>query len=366
MHRIVLILSALLLLGGCELLRNFETPTVADTTEQWMSGDSRVLTAEIDVPDGYQVVAVYARFSRHHWPGAAAAHEAVATPLAGNPGSYRATPAQAVAALQADHLFYEWFLDYRLPGGSEIATVRSGRRDFVVGCSDNATAATIDTLRALTGQFATAQPHIDLIPFGYGAVPHRNTSLASTGVTFAGAGNIFSNDQVSLGPPGLLFFAPRPQAAAEPDDLYRDLIADPAGNAGPYRLIGAAWGKIMDDPKRRPRIGCIPSSEWFLHEAGFHLQTGTMALRAPDEDVRGETLIDSLTSPPGMAIPSNTLMWHPRVWDLHLWLPQQGGEPATLSIFAPFAVPGVGACAPMPDDPADCNSRIFFYPETFE
>ena len=40
--------------------------------------------------------------------------------------AWRATPPLVQAAFQADHLFYEWFIDYRLPDGSEIATVRSG------------------------------------------------------------------------------------------------------------------------------------------------------------------------------------------------------------------------------------------------
>jgi hypothetical protein len=366
MQRTATIIAALLLLAGCELLQSFENPTITDTTDPWMSGDSRVLTAEIDVPSGYELVAVYARFSRHHWPGPADAHEAVATLQPG--GIYRATPAQAVASLTADHLFYEWFLDYRLPDGNEIATARSGRQDFVVGCSENAINATIDTLRALTAQFATSQPHFDLVLPGYGAVPHGNTSLAGIGVTFAGAASIFTSNQVTMEAPGLLFFAPRAREAGETEAAYNAAIANPLGFAGPYRLIGGAWGKIMDDAERRPSLGCIPSSEWFLHEAGYHLQSGVMALRAPDEDVAGETVVDDLTPTPGLEAPTpnNVLMWHPRVWDLHLWLPQQAGERTALSIFAPFDVPGAGACSPMPDDPVDCSSRVFFYPETFE
>lgn len=370
MPRILPVLAALaaaLLLSGCEIIRSFEKPTVADTSSPWMSGDSRVLTAEVDAPDGYEIVAVYTRFSRHHWPGPAAAHEAVATPVSPGGAEYRATPAQAVAALRADHLFYEWFVDYRLPGGSEIATARSGRRDFVIGCTAAQTAATIDQLRLLTAQFATSTPHSDLIVRGYFAVPHGNTSLAGVGVTFAGAGSIFSASHVEMGAPGLLFFAPRPRAPGEPAALYQAIIADPGGNAAPYRLIGGAWGKVMDSATRRPRLGCVPSSAWFLHEAGYHLQTGPMALRSPDEDVKGETVVSDLLPTPGLEAPTpnNTLMWHPRIWDLHLWLPQDGG-PATLSIFAPFSVPGAGACSPMPDNPADCNSRVFFQPETFE
>lgn len=357
--------AMLLLLGGCEALKNFESPTISDTSDQWFTGDPRVLTAEVDVPAGYQTVAVYARYTRHHWPGAAAAHEVVAQPVAGGT-TWRATPPLAQAALRADHLFYEWFIDYRLPGGSEIATVRSGRKDFVIGCSDANVEASITTLGVFLRAFDDIENGLGMAGAGFFAVPHGNASLAQIGITFAGASSIFSNGDVQIGPPGLLFVAPRAQRADESDSAYQALVADPNGDTTPYRVIGGAWGKVMDSAKRRPTMGCIPSSEWFLHEAGYHLNSGVMALRPPTESVRGETVVDSLSPDPAIEAPTpnNVLMWHPRIWDLHVWLPESGNGPPTVSIYTPFDVPGARACRDTPDP--DCTAAVFFKPETFE
>lgn len=366
MFRLPGIVLLALSLSSCDLLDSFKEPTITDTSERWMNGDARILTAEITVPNGYQIVDVYARYTRHHWPGAPAAHEVVAQPVTPDGNSYRAVPMLAQTAIKADHLFYEWFIDYRLPEGNEVATVRSGRRDFVVGCSDNSIRANIDTLAIFLAPFADAESGFDLLGSGFLAVPHKNASLAGVGVTFAGAGNIFNAGSVEMGPPGLLFFAPRDQRSDETDAQYQALIEDPDGDTTPYRLIGAAWGKVMDSPTRRPSMGCIPSSEWFLHEAGYHLNSGVMALRSPQENVPGETLVDGLFPVPGLEAPTpdNVLMWHPRVWDLHLWLPQDDGDRASLSIYAPFDVPGAVACEDI-DEP-DCSAMVFFYPETFE
>ena len=358
--------AMLLLLGGCEVLEHFETPTIADTSDQWLTGDARVLTAEVDVPAGYDIVAVYARYTRHHWPGAAEAHEVVAQPVTPGGTVWRATPPLVQAAFQADHLFYEWFIDYRLPDGSEIATVRSGQRDFVIGCSDASVEASITTLGVFLRAFDDIENGLGMAGAGFFSVPHGNTSLAQIGITFAGASSIFSSGDVQIGPPGLLFVAPRAQRADESDSAYQALVADPNGDTTPYRVIGGAWGKVMDSAKRRPVMGCIPSSEWFLHEAGYHLNSGVMALRPPTESVRGETVVDSLFPDPAIEAPTpdNVLMWHPRIWDLHVWLPESGNGQPTVSIYAPFNVPGARACIDMPDP--ECTAAVFFKPETFE
>ncbi len=366
MYRGLMCVAVSVLLAGCEVLENFETPTITDTSEQWMSGDARILTAEIDVPAGYEIVTVHARYARHHWPGPADAHEVVAQPSNASGTVWRATPPLAQTAWQADHLFYEWFIDYRLPDGNEVATVRTGRRDFVIGCSDNSINASIDTLAAFIRAFDDLDNGIALGVQGYLAIPHGNTSLAQIGLTFAGVGSIFSSNAVQFGPPGLLFAAPRPRNANESIAAYDALVADSGGDTTPYQVIGGAWGKIMDSATRRPRLGCIPSSSWFLHEAGYHLTTGVMALRPPDEAVAGETLVDSLLPDPALAAPTpdDVLMWHPRVWDLHVWLPQTPGDRPTVSIYAPFDVPGARACTNTPDP--QCSATVFFLPETFE
>ncbi len=352
------------MLGGCEVLQNFEKPTISDTSQRWMSGDARVLTVDVDVPQGYQLVAVYARYARHHWPGAADAHDVTAVAIGG--GRWRATPPLAQTAVQADHLFYEWFVDYRLPTGTEIATVRTGRRDFVIGCSDASIEASINTLGVFLRAFEDIENGLGMAGAGYLAVPHANTSLAQVGLTFVRAGSIFAGNDVEMGQPGLLFVAPRAQRSDETDAEYQALVEDPNGDTTPYRVIGGAWGKVMDSATRRPSMGCIPSSDWFLHEAGYHLANGVMALRPPAETVRGQVVVDSLSPDPAIEgpTPDNVLMWHPRIWDLHVWLPQDGNGPPVVSPFAPFDVPGARACQDTPDP--ECTAAVFFFSEMFE
>jgi hypothetical protein len=74
--------------------------------------------------------------------------------------------------------------------------------------------------------------------------------------------------------PQLLQYAPSPLSS--PTDWL-----DYNGPDGPYRLIGWAYLLEYEPGSRPPSRRCIADSEWFIHEAGWHLLDGGM-LVTPD------------------------------------------------------------------------------------
>lgn len=105
--------------------------------------------------------------------------------------------------------------------------------------------------------------------------------------------------------PQLLQYAPSPTTS--PKDWL-----DFDGDDGPYHLVG--WAYLAPfDPKGPPLRRCIDSSEWFVHDAGWHLKDGSM-VATPDATVEPPR--------PTLAVPINT--WHPKQWDLHFWINDDG------------------------------------------
>ena len=151
--------------------------------------------------------------------------------------------------------------------------------------------------------------------------------------------------------PDLLFYAPREQRAGETLADYMDDVSAPDTTNNPYTFIGVAHTQLYD-PDERPIMGCIPSDAWFVHEAGYHLDTGQMFLTPPnDGGVPGSA--NMLVRPPPPR-PNGRMFWHPRLWDLHIWINPAGGPPI-MSIFHPDDLPGLAL------PPA-----VFFRPATFE
>lgn len=72
------------------------------------------------------------------------------------------------------------------------------------------------------------------------------------------------------------------------------------------------------------------------------------------EDVKGEELVNGLAPPPGFDMPFGSV-WHPRIWDLHAWLPEDEDALPILQVNSPPPIPGLAL------DPA-----LFFHVETFE
>jgi hypothetical protein len=120
--------------------------------------------------------------------------------------------------------------------------------------------------------------------------------------------------------PQLLQYAPSPTTSP------RDWL-DFDGDDGPYRLIG--WGYLAPfDPTGPPTRRCIDPSEWFVHDAGWHLMDGSM-VATPDATAEPPR--------PKLAVPIH--IWHPKQWDLHLWINEDGVP--TVSFANPRA-PGGG------------------------
>jgi hypothetical protein len=125
-------------------------------------------------------------------------------------------------------------------------------------------------------------------------------------VVLATAGGVAVDNLMVKDPlPQLLIYAP--SRSSSPADW---LDFDRADN--PYRLVGWAYVGPYTTGSQPPQRMCIASSEWFVHEAGWHLKDGGMRLTpgAATEPTR----------PPGLAMH----MWHPQVWDLHVWRGEDG------------------------------------------
>lgn len=356
MMRSILLSVIALMLAGCGgdgggLIPN---PTIENREVFWpRNGGTRVLEANVNIPEGLTVDAIYARYTRHYWPGAQDAHEIEAVPVPGSPGRYRAIPALAIAAPRADHLFWEWFIDYRR-GASDVITARSASpdapHDMVIGCTANDMDVTLRAIRNAAAQFSDDYRENLSHPVFSHIIA---ASLQNQGVPMASAGKLFSLNDVNVNNPDLLQFKPRDRFPGETEEGYLQQITDNAQEGG-SRLVGLVYGVLHNDAKRRPSMGCIPSSEWFIHEAGSHTQDGGMIRFQVNEDVPGETLVNGLVPPPGFNAPFGSV-WHPRIWDLHAWLPEDEDALPILQIDSPEPIPGL-AMAP----------GLFFYSEVFE
>ncbi len=354
--RTALLLICGLILAGCEggggaLIPN---PTIENREVFWpRTGGNRVLEAEVNIPEGITVDAIYARYTRHFWPGAKDAHDVEAVPVAGDPNRVRAIPPLAINGQRADHLFWEWFIDYRR-GDSGLITARSASddapHDMVIGCTIQDQENTLRDIRNAAAQFSDDYRANPGYPIYSHIIP---ASLAGQGIPLARAGKIFSLNSVDASAPDLLQFSPRAQLPGEPDNIYFQLITDAAEDSG-SRLAAMAYGVFHNDPVRRPRLGCVPSSKWFIHEAGAHTQDGGMIRFPVNEDVRGETLVNGLFPPPGFNIPFGSV-WHPRIWDLHAWLPEDEDALPILQIASPTSIPGL-----------QLDPELFFVSEVFE
>jgi hypothetical protein len=117
-----------------------------------------------------------------------------------------------------------------------------------------------------------------------------------------GVDNIAAKDPT----PQLLLYAPSPSST--PDDWLD--FDDPDG---PYRLIGWAYLHPYEPGSTPPKRRCVAANEWFVHEAGWHLNDGGMLLTP------GAT-----TEPPRPQVAAGIYFWHPRAWDIHFWRGEDG------------------------------------------
>ena len=348
------------------MLSSCGAPIVSDTTD-WEAQNGRDFTLSIDRPYLTTVDAVRLRFTRHYWPGFDSANigetasEGGSEPPSGSGiggvlVGWRASGAGLDTAPDSHHLFYQWEVDYSQPFGFGSGTARTGVLDFVIGCPPDEIATQLrDMQTAVMAAHDTEDPIKTILPT---YLPHGTVSIQDTGVGFAFAGGAVLGQipgyptSLVQAAPSIVLYRPRPQREGESDAAYVAAITDPTGYDGPYALIGWAYGAAYN-PSQRPILGCIPSSAWFVHEAGFHRANGAMDLYPVDEDVPGEAPVSGVLPPPGAPQSADATFWHPRAWDLHVWLDGESTTPV-LRIFSPSPVPGIDA------------SGLFFAAETFE
>lgn len=368
----LLILLSLIALSSCELVTALgeEHASVADTTEHWSTSiSSRKLLANVTIDDGWVIEGVRAYSTRHFWPGRAQAHVTDATLITSGPnvGLWQAVPEDAAFMPQADRVFYQWVVSYRLASGQDIleATL-DAPASLVVSCTQQQIDLTYDAIRLVMNGLQSSDGNLNL---GFQGPAHFGpVSLQGQGVPFARQATvggqlvpIFASDVSVLTPadPDLLLYAPRSREADETTDEYRAAITD-AFPDSPYKLLGVAYGANHSSATRRPRLGCIPSDEWFVHEAGYHQADGGFEATPPNEAVLGEIAVSSggaiMGQPPAWApSPSETSpIWHPRLWDLHFWIAENGNGKPVMEINVPQGQVGIPV------------QGGFFEPETFE
>lgn len=335
--------------GSCD--RTTDVPSVVvDTTDPWLTGaDDRVFVAQLELPEGAVVDDVQVRYTRHFWPGSDLANVAPAQQV-GDSSEWRAeAPSLLNGSPDADHLFYHWVVEYT--DNSTAKTARSagnGRHDFVIGCTEAQTESTLATIASLAG---TINDNYLLNPTYNGPAHFLPISLLNQGVPFTRADQLLPGLTVDVGKPALALFHPSPQESDESDDEYLIRITDMWPDPG-SRLAGVGYGVTAVSATRRPTMGCLPSSRWFMHEAGIHTSDGLLTLYPfVDESTPGAQVISGLQTPADWTDPPFG-QWHPRIWDVHFWFVD--GE-VVEGEDHPDGIPG----ASLPDG-------SFFVAETFE
>jgi len=189
-----------------------------------------------------------------------------------------------------------------------------------------------EALRALQTQVLQAVPRqLDSLekaiqpggPLSGCRLGHGHVVMAHTGAVPVGCSR-------AKGPmPQLLQYAPSPSSS--PADWL-----DFDGPDGPYRVIGWAYTSPYQPGSRPPTLRCVADSEWFIHDAGWHLKDGSML-----------TTPGAMSEPPRPKLDVDIYYWHRPLWDIHFWI-EEDGLP-TISYANPRA-PGGGKH--LPDDAA--------------
>jgi hypothetical protein len=225
---------------------------------------------------------------------------------------------------------YNWHLNYRNRQTNALQSIISFVRTFQIGCSGNnwekVLLADQQTVVATFGGLTTPEQIA-----GAGYVPsHGYKCFKGMGVAFVlpDVRTLTGGHSPQLGRPDLLFFSPNPGASEE--DAKEPLFPDP-----PYTLIGWAYA-FEFNPAVHPRWQCMPFDSWFVHEAGWHLPNGGFIPTPPSESTPGS----QVATPPLGQLPPIGGVWHPRLWDLHIW--RNGNQVPALDIFSHTGEPAVG------------------------
>ena len=374
--RMTLALAALLLGASMHTAAFAQTPQIRGVSGNWTGDDPRLLkvapAADGGVLLGSVLIRVDATFARHLWPGR------------------RPSPSRRRCIRSSKRRMARQSLSLGLHGGGRQLVCPVG--GFLSSACDQPAAANSACLfrrsakvrlaarrriRTVTSLLLRAMA-AGVCGFGQSRgslLPRRGYHCAAN--SFHGEpekhglhngenrGRRLVRAQVRFGPPDLAMYAPRNQRAvnetrAEYFRRLTDILPD-----RPYRLAGWAYAQTQRDVRRRPSLRCIPSKHWFVHEAGFHRADGSFLPTPPrPERVRGETRVvvmqDTLTAAAlgtSLARPA----WHPRIWDLHLWLDPRPECSAPLSCPVLIQIE-----SPSPIVGLRTPRRTFFRSQTFE
>lgn len=345
-----------------------QSPQLRDATGEWIGGEERVLKARLLpalAPFGFRIDKVEAFFARHSWPGRDRAHRVESVRDVAS-GRWHANPVGGTMP-RGDSLFVQWKMTYRvlqIGGPPETRTAFSPLSERTIGCRQADINADLAVLQALVQSLRTPNPHIDLPLRGFAVPTHLMVSLNGIGFTMAKNEVATGANTVRFGLPDLVVYAPRNRRGNETALQYRIALRDGVPDP-PYRLIGWAYAQTQRDVTRRPSLGCVPSKHWFIHEAGFHLANGGFQPTPPTtvERIRGSNRVvvmgDSRIATNAGISPARPV-WHPRIWDLHMWTDPRPGCgfascPPLIRITSPVAVLGL----PTP-------RSTFFVSQTFE
>ncbi len=163
-------------------------------------------------------------------------------------------------------------------------------------------------LRAMQAEVLQSVP-TELVSFADARKPGgplEGWGLSHGYVVLDTAGAVATDNLKAVPPvPPLLLYEPSPHST--PADWF-----DFEGPDDPYRIVGWAYVAPYVFGSEPPRRQCIAASEWFVHEAGWHLKDG------------GMYLTPGATAEPPRPADLAIHMWHPRVWDLHVWRGDDG------------------------------------------
>lgn len=333
--RPLLTLAAIIVAGlvvtGCDVVRRAQPPTITGQVPTWQGPTTpKVLTARIGGNMAFwEVRGVFVRYARHGWPPTLIeARHGDAVQDTGDPTLWRFTLPAPEDFQDGFAVFFQWFVEYALPDGNDIATVSDTVRSFRVTCDTGGTARNLlrDQQRIL-GAFDVPNPQIALAPLGY-APSHGFVSFNGNGVTFAKV--LTMDGPPRIGEPQVLMYAPTPGNISR---IAEPFVADP-----PYTLIG--WGYTARYvPGQIPFFFCFPAESWFVHEAGWHTLDGGFDATPPPEATPGAA--PAPATPPTINIGA----WHTRFWDIHLWVNRAGGLPG-IGVLNPTGAPTGGTPLP--------------------
>ncbi|WP_416896760.1 MAG: hypothetical protein ACMVY4_14670 [Minwuia sp.] len=371
MKRIFLLLCGLLA-AACEsdlrpLVTALQPPAItADPIPRDLRfGGGRTLTAALTPPGAaQQIVDVELRVARDRDASRFDATTARAFPVASVPasgGQVSVTLPASYRLSRAQLLSAQWNVNYRLNEGTEIATVTSQVVSNRLDCRAQDVNNTLTAINAIVRASPTIPATLNslgevagLIDLGF--VPsHQFVSFRGMGVAFAHASAILPPNLMdlveSLGventplTPSLLFYAPNPASnlAQVTEPFFADI---------PMTLIGIAFARPYT-PAGPPAFGCLPREAWFVHNAGWHMPDGSFINQVLPEVTPGDAAPAREPRLPIIDI-RRFGVWHPRLWDIHIWLTTPGAVPLVSACnLAPtttppadfFAGPSLGTCA---------------------